>query len=77
MKRLILLFMLLVFCFMLFGCMKETNVIQTNQFYQTDYNYFCLDENKTWSQIVVCLTAEGKAERTQNKITNDLLSKTE
>lgn len=75
-KKLLLIVLLVFFCLMLFGCswFNSTNTIQTNQYYQTDYNYFCYDEGKTWSQIVVCLTAEGKAERTQNQITNDLLS---
>ena len=75
MKRLMLLIILAFFCLMLVGCswFNTTQPIQTNQFYQTDYNYFCLEEGKTWSQIVVCLNAEGKAERTQNKITNELL----
>ncbi len=65
-----------VFSLFLSSCSLFTrpNVISNNMYYQTDYNYFCYDEGKTWSQIVVCLTAEGKAERTQNQITNDLLS---
>jgi len=76
MKRLVLLLILGLFCLMLVGCswFNSSKPIQTNQYYQTDYNYFCYEEGKTWSQIVVCLTAEGKAERTQNKITNDLLN---
>lgn len=75
MKRLMLLIILVFFCMMLVGCswFNSTNTIQTNQFYQQDYDYFCLEEGKTWSQIVVCLNAENKAERTQNKITNELL----
>ena len=75
MKKLILLLIIVFFSLMLVGCswFGSTNTIQTNQFYQTDYNYFCFEEGKTWSQIVVCLNAEGKAERTQNKITNELL----
>lgn len=74
-KKIILWLILIFFCLMLFGCswFNSSKPVQTNQYYQTDYDYFCFDETKTWSQIVVCLTAEGKAERTQNKITNDLL----
>jgi len=66
---------IVMFSLFLSSCSLFTkpNVISNNMYYQTDYNYFCLEEGKTWSQIVVCLTAEGKAERTQNKITNDLL----
>ena len=75
-KKLILIAILIFFCLMLFGCswFNSTTTINTNQYYQQDYNYFCLEEGKTWSQIVVCLNAEGKAERTQNQITNDLLA---
>lgn len=62
--------------FILFGC-KTSNptVINTNQYYQKDYNYFCFDGNKTWSEIVICQRLENQAEHTQNKITNDLLIK--
>ncbi len=74
MKYFILILIGFLFGLMLSGCsFNKPTVVETNKFYQTDYNYFCFEEGKTWSQIVVCLTAEGKAERTQNKITNDLL----
>ncbi len=75
MKRLILFIILIFFCLMLVGCswFGTTTTINTNQYYQTDYNYFCLDGDKTWSQIVVCLKAEDDAEKAQNKITNELL----
>lgn len=61
---------------MLFGCSLFNNhtTVNVNQFYQQDYNYFCLDENKTWSQIVVCLKAESDAEKAQNQVTNELLN---
>lgn len=74
-KRLILLLILVFFCLMLVSCswFGSNTTISMNQYYQTDYNYFCYEEGKTWSQIVVCLTAEGKAERTQNQVTNELL----
>lgn len=74
MKKIIIFAILVFFCLMLVGCTAQNNtVINKNQFYQTDYNYFCFDGDKTWSQIVVCLDAENKAEKAQNKITNDLL----
>lgn len=74
-KRIMLLIILAFFCLMLVGCswFGTTTTISTNQYYQTNYNYFCLDGDKTWSQIVVCLDAESKAEKAQNKVTNDLL----
>lgn len=66
---------IVMFSLFLSSCSLFTKptVISNNLYYQSDYNYFCFEKGKTWSQIVVCLTAEGKAERTQNKITNDLL----
>lgn len=74
--KIVLCIILLFFCLMLAGCswFNTTTTINTNQFYQTDYNYHCLDGDKTWSQIVVCLKAESDAEKAQNKVTNDLLS---
>lgn len=66
--------MLFFFCMFLGSCTTTNSTIQTNQYYQTDYQYFCFDGDKTWSQIVICLDAESKAEKAQNKITNDLLS---
>lgn len=67
---------IVVFSLFLSSCSLFTrpNVISNNMYYQTDYNYFCLDGDKTWSQIVVCLKAESDAEKAQNKVTNDLLS---
>lgn len=74
--KIILCVILLFFCLMLAGCswFNTTTTVNTNQLYQTNYNYFCLDGDKTWSQIVVCLKAESDAEKVQNKVTNDLLS---
>lgn len=51
----------------------KPTMISNNMYYQTDYNYFCLDGNKTWSEIVVCLNTQNRAERAQNKVTNDIL----
>lgn len=66
---------IVIFSLFLSSCSLFTKptVISNNMYYQTDYNYFCLDGDKTWSQIVVCLDAESKAEKAQNKVTNDLL----
>lgn len=70
---------IVVFSLFLSSCSLFTKptVISNNMYYQTDYNYFCLEEGKTWSQMVTCLVAENKAERTQNKITNDMLAENE
>lgn len=62
-------------CLVLSGCFSDTVIHTNNMYYQTDYNYFCFDGDKTWSQIVICLDAENKAEKAQNKVTNDLLDK--
>lgn len=77
-KKIMLLIIILFFCLMLVGCSwfgSNNTTIAINQYYQTDYNYFCFDGDKTWSQIIVCLDAENKAEKAQNKVTNDLLDK--
>lgn len=67
---------IVMFSLFLSSCSLFTKptVISNNMYYQTDYNYFCLDGDKTWSQIVVCLKTESDAEKAQNKVTNDLLS---
>ena len=75
--KIVLCVILLFFCLMVAGCSwfnTKPTVISNNMYYQTNYNYFCLDGDKTWSQIVVCLKAESDAEKAQNKVTNDLLS---
>lgn len=61
-------------CLVLSGCFSDT-IIHTNRLYQTDYDYQCFSGNKTWSEIVICLDTENKAEKAQNKVTNDLLDK--
>lgn len=73
MKWLMLFIISIFFCLMITGCTKNTTTIQNNQFYQTDYDYMCFENDKTWSEIVICLNAESQAEKAQNKITNDLL----
>lgn len=52
---------------------NKTECISTNAFLQEDYEYMCLDGTKTFSQIIICYQAQDKAEKTQNKITNDLI----
>lgn len=73
MKWLMLFIISVFFCFMLIGCAKTPTTIKNNQFYQTNYDYMCFENDKTWSEIVICLNAESQAEKAQNKITNDLL----
>lgn len=73
MKWLMLFIISVFFCFMLTGCAKTPTTIKNNQFYQTNYDYMCFENDKTWSEIVICLNAESQAEKVQNKITNDLL----
>ena len=76
-KKIILILIIVLFSLMLVGCswFNGNTTINTNQYYQQDYEYFCLDGDKTWSQIVVCLNTENSAERTQNHITNEMLDK--
>lgn len=68
MNKLVILFIGLILC----GCFNNTT-IQTNRLYQTDYDYQCFSGNKTWSELVICLNTQNKAERAQNKITNAIL----
>ena len=51
----------------------KNNVIQTNQFVQTNYDFNCLGDNKTLSEIILCYQEQDKAEKLQNNITNKLL----
>jgi hypothetical protein len=58
------------------GCTTtKPTVIQTNKFIQTDYDYNCLTGDKTFSEIIICYQAQDKAEKAQNKITNELIEK--
>lgn len=60
----------------LIGCTTtKPTVIQTNKFVQTDYDYNCLTGDKTFSEIILCYQAQDKAEKAQNKITNQLIAK--
>ena len=57
------------------GCTTQTtNVISTNKFIQTDYDYDCLAGDKTFTQIIICYQKQDAAEKTQNHITNDLIN---
>jgi uncharacterized protein YceK len=74
---LVLLFFILIFM-MLNGCTQvKTTTIVTNKFTQTDYNYHCLDGTKTFTQIIVCYQTQDKAEKAQNKITNELIKQSQ
>ena len=65
--------LLSLFC-ALAGCTTcPTPVISTNNLTQTDYDYQCLAGDKTFSEIIVCYKTQDKAEKKQNKITNDFL----
>lgn len=55
------------------GCTTKTTVISTNNFIQTDYNYNCLEGDKTFTQIILCYQTQDKAEKVQNKVTNELI----
>lgn len=58
------------------GCTAQTTyVISTNKFIQTNYDYGCLDGDKTFTQIIICYQKQDAAEKVQNNITNELLNK--
>jgi len=57
------------------GCtIQKTNIISTNKFIQTDYDYNCLDGTKSFTQIIICYQKQDAAEKAQNKITNNLIN---
>ena len=74
-----LILLLLWFIFLLapiIGCTAQTTyVISTNKFIQTNYDYGCLDGDKTFTQIIICYQKQDAAEKVQNNITNELLNK--
>lgn len=60
---------------LLAGCTNtpEKQPLSINNYTQTDYNYNCLDGTKTFTQIIVCYQQQDNAEKTQNRITNEML----
>ena len=71
--------LLLLFIFLLApiaGCtIQKTHVISTNKFIQTNYDYGCLDGDKTFTQIIICYQKQDAAEKAQNNVTNELINK--
>lgn len=63
-----------ILCLMLSSCSitKET-IVTTNNYIQEDFDYDCLENNKTFSEIILCYQAQIKAEQLQNDITNKLI----
>ena len=59
--------------FLLCGCSVKQNQISINSYIQTDYDYQCLDESKTFTQIITCYQLQDKAEKEQNRITNKMI----
>lgn len=67
-------FWMMVILLALTGCTQvKPNVIHTNKFIQTDYDYNCLAGDKSFSEIILCYQAQDKAEKAQNDITNKLI----
>ena len=61
---------------LLLGCsMDKQEIINTNTYLQTNYDYNCLDGTKTFTEIILCYQKQDEAEKTQNEITNDLILK--
>lgn len=72
----IYIFWIIVVLLALTGCTQvKPNIIETNKFIQTDYNYNCLQGDKTFSEIIICYQTQDKAEKAQNAITNALIAK--
>lgn len=67
---------ILFFILILSGCTTEKNVIiSTNNYIQSDYDYNCLSNDKTFTQIIICYQKQDKAEKAQNKLTNEMIKK--
>lgn len=61
---------------LLIGCSStKQEIINVNNYLQTNYDYNCLDGTKTFTQIILCYQEQDEAEKTQNEITNDLILK--
>lgn len=72
----IYIFWIIVVFLALTGCTQvKPNIIETNKFIQTDYDYNCLQGDKTFSEIIICYQTQDKAEKAQNAITNALIAK--
>lgn len=70
--RLLICFLLLM---LLCNCsVNRINQIQTNSYIQVDYDYDCLDGKKTFTEIILCYQTQDKAEKAQNKLTNEMLA---
>lgn len=72
----IVIFWIIVVLLAVNGCTQvKPTVINTNKYIQTDYDYNCLQGDKTFSEIIICYQTQDKAEKAQNKITNQLIAK--
>lgn len=61
---------------MLLGCtFNRPNIINTNQYIQTDYDFQCLTGEKTFTEIIICYQEQDSAEKMQNRLTNELINK--
>lgn len=74
--KIALFFIFLIMLCLVVGCtFDKPEVISTNRFLQTDYDYDCLSSDKTFSEIIICQQKQDAAEKTQNHITNELINK--
>lgn len=65
----------IVLCLLLSSCATHKDVIvTTNNYIQEDFDYDCLENDKTFTEIIVCYQAQIKAERLQNQVTNKLIN---
>lgn len=61
--------------FLLCGCSSDQKQISVNNYVQTNYDYQCLDDSKTFTQIITCYQLQDKAEKEQNCLTNEMILK--
>lgn len=72
----IVIFWIIVVLLAVTGCTQvKPTIININKYIQTDYDYNCLQGDKTFSEIIICYQTQDKAEKAQNAITNALIAK--
>lgn len=64
----------LALCVVVAGCTVERrDVIQTNRFYQENFDSGCIRDGVSFSEMILCQQKDLKSEHSQNEITNRLV----
>lgn len=67
--------MVLISLFLISLCLTGCSgtIINSNPYYQTNYDDNCIRNGVTWSELVLCQQKNLEQEWSQNNITNELL----